>query len=170
MYCGYVKKMFINDTLNGFRAKILCKKCIRDVWWNMILLPDACVLTVGIVDWLLGRGNHRFLPVVRCLLCVFCSISWEGHLRIHRNWCLFILGKCKRSLYDFMHLNTELLVLLSNPFVYFFSHYLWLFFQALSVFILYVRCTGIDPADPGILVEADNTVTHRSQNNSEVPG
>lgn len=38
------------------------------------------------------------------------------------------------------------------------------------MFILYVRCTGIDPADPGILVEADNTVTHRSQNNSEVPG
>lgn len=42
--------MSINDTLNGFRAKILCKKCIRDVWGNMILLPDACVLTVGIVD------------------------------------------------------------------------------------------------------------------------
>ncbi|KAG6400177.1 hypothetical protein SASPL_137002 [Salvia splendens] len=29
-------------------------------------------------------------------------------------------------------------------------------FQALSVFILYVRCTAIDPADPGILIEADN--------------
>lgn len=43
-------------------------------------------------------------------------------------------------------------------------------FLALCVFILYVRCTGIDPADPGILVEADNTVTHRSQNNTELPG
>lgn len=41
-------------------------------------------------------------------------------------------------------------------------------FLALCVFILYVRCTGIDPADPGILVEADNTVTHRS--NTELPG
>ncbi|KAL1547105.1 protein S-acyltransferase [Salvia divinorum] len=29
-------------------------------------------------------------------------------------------------------------------------------FLALSVFILYVRCTAIDPADPGILIEADN--------------
>ncbi|XP_042057130.1 protein S-acyltransferase 21-like [Salvia splendens] len=29
-------------------------------------------------------------------------------------------------------------------------------FLALSVFILYVRCTAIDPADPGILIEADS--------------
>ncbi|KAL1540632.1 protein S-acyltransferase [Salvia divinorum] len=29
-------------------------------------------------------------------------------------------------------------------------------FLALSVFILYVRCTAIDPADPGILIGADN--------------
>ncbi|CAI9115195.1 OLC1v1016034C1 [Oldenlandia corymbosa var. corymbosa] len=40
-------------------------------------------------------------------------------------------------------------------------------FLALCVFILYVRCTAIDPADPGILIEADKTVTNKSQNNSE---
>ncbi|XP_071925342.1 protein S-acyltransferase 21 [Coffea arabica] len=42
-------------------------------------------------------------------------------------------------------------------------------FLALCVFILYVRCTAIDPADPGILIEPDKTLTHRSQNNSEFP-
>ena len=48
--------------------------------------------------------------------------------------------------------------------------FLLLSFQALCVFILYVRCTAIDPADPGILIEPDKTLTHRSQNNSEFPG
>lgn len=43
-------------------------------------------------------------------------------------------------------------------------------FLALCVFLLYVRCTGIDPADPGILIEAEKTVTHRSQTNNELPG
>ncbi|KAI9200426.1 hypothetical protein LWI28_007797 [Acer negundo] len=41
---------------------------------------------------------------------------------------------------------------------------------AFSVFILYVRCTAIDPADPGILVEADKTSVHKSQYDTELPG
>ncbi|CAK7345996.1 unnamed protein product [Dovyalis caffra] len=41
---------------------------------------------------------------------------------------------------------------------------------ALSVFILYVRCTAIDPADPGILVEADETAGHKSENKTDLPG
>ncbi|KAL3830533.1 hypothetical protein ACJIZ3_019335 [Penstemon smallii] len=41
---------------------------------------------------------------------------------------------------------------------------------ALSVFVLYVRCTGIDPADPGIIIEADKTSLHRSQNGTELTG
>ncbi|KAI8549263.1 hypothetical protein RHMOL_Rhmol06G0012000 [Rhododendron molle] len=41
---------------------------------------------------------------------------------------------------------------------------------AISVFILYVRCTAIDPADPGILVEADKTSAHRSQNGTDLTG
>ncbi|KAJ6815217.1 protein S-acyltransferase 21-like isoform X2 [Iris pallida] len=36
-------------------------------------------------------------------------------------------------------------------------------FFAISVFILYVRCTGIDPADPGILIGFDETFTYRSE-------
>nr|GMD45200.1 protein S-acyltransferase 21 [Ipomoea batatas] len=43
-------------------------------------------------------------------------------------------------------------------------------FLALSVFILYVRCTAIDPADPGIFVVADKTSPCRSHNESELPG
>ncbi|KAD7477002.1 hypothetical protein R6Q59_006933 [Mikania micrantha] len=43
-------------------------------------------------------------------------------------------------------------------------------FLALSVFILYVRCTAIDPADPGILVEPGRVSPKRSHNGSEVPG
>lgn len=42
--------------------------------------------------------------------------------------------------------------------------------QALSVFILYVRCTAIDPADPGILLEADETAGHKSENGTDLPG
>jgi palmitoyltransferase len=42
--------------------------------------------------------------------------------------------------------------------------------QALSVFILYVRCTAIDPADPGILLEADETAGHKSENDTYLPG
>ncbi|KAB5557796.1 hypothetical protein DKX38_008705 [Salix brachista] len=40
---------------------------------------------------------------------------------------------------------------------------------ALSVFILYARCTAIDPADPGILLEADETAGHKSENNTDLP-
>ncbi|PRQ19353.1 putative protein S-acyltransferase [Rosa chinensis] len=35
-----------------------------------------------------------------------------------------------------------------------------------SVFILYVRCTAIDPADSGILLEADKTFSHKENNNT----
>lgn len=42
--------------------------------------------------------------------------------------------------------------------------------QAFSVLLLYIRCTGIDPADPGIFVKADNTPAHKSQNSNFVPG
>ncbi|XP_059461030.1 protein S-acyltransferase 21 isoform X2 [Corylus avellana] len=37
---------------------------------------------------------------------------------------------------------------------------------ALSVFILYVRCTAIDPADPGILLEADKTSVYKARNDT----
>jgi palmitoyltransferase len=43
-------------------------------------------------------------------------------------------------------------------------------FLAFSVLVLYIRCTGIDPADPGIFVKADNTPAHKSQNSNYVPG
>lgn len=42
--------------------------------------------------------------------------------------------------------------------------------QAFSVFILYVRCTAIDPADPGILLEVDKLSVYKSQNGTELPG
>ncbi|GAV86458.1 zf-DHHC domain-containing protein [Cephalotus follicularis] len=41
---------------------------------------------------------------------------------------------------------------------------------ALSVFILYIRCTAIDPADPGILVEVENASTYKSHNDTDLPG
>ncbi|KAI3459943.1 hypothetical protein Pfo_016606 [Paulownia fortunei] len=48
-------------------------------------------------------------------------------------------------------------------------------FLALCVLILYVRCTAIDPADPGILIEADDTSTYisrngASHNRTQMPG
>ncbi|OVA00652.1 zinc finger protein [Macleaya cordata] len=43
-------------------------------------------------------------------------------------------------------------------------------FLALSVFILYVRCTAIDPADPGILIGGDERSAYRSHNTTELPG
>ncbi|KFK31028.1 hypothetical protein AALP_AA6G058700 [Arabis alpina] len=42
-------------------------------------------------------------------------------------------------------------------------------FLAFSVLVLYIRCTGIDPADPGIFVEARNTPSHKSHNSNYVP-
>ncbi|KAM0950234.1 putative protein S-acyltransferase [Dioscorea sansibarensis] len=36
-------------------------------------------------------------------------------------------------------------------------------FLALSVFILYVRCTGIDPSDPGILINPDESGLNKGQ-------
>ncbi|KAF5739291.1 protein S-acyltransferase 21 [Tripterygium wilfordii] len=41
---------------------------------------------------------------------------------------------------------------------------------AFSVFILYVRCTAIDPADPGILLEVDKTSSYKSHNNTGLSG
>lgn len=43
-------------------------------------------------------------------------------------------------------------------------------FQAFCVFILYVRCTGIDPADPGILIEPDKISAYKLQNDTDLPG
>lgn len=43
-------------------------------------------------------------------------------------------------------------------------------FLAVSVFILYVRCTAIDPADPGILIEPGRASPTRSHNATQVPG
>ncbi|KAK9164889.1 hypothetical protein Scep_000080 [Stephania cephalantha] len=42
-------------------------------------------------------------------------------------------------------------------------------FLAFSVFILYVRCTAIDPADPGILIEHNDTSPCRSHNSTDLP-
>ncbi|XP_033510257.1 protein S-acyltransferase 21-like [Nicotiana tomentosiformis] len=42
-------------------------------------------------------------------------------------------------------------------------------FLALCVFTLYVRCTAIDPADPGILVEADKSTAYQSHYEIELP-
>ncbi|XP_050207519.1 protein S-acyltransferase 21 [Mercurialis annua] len=41
---------------------------------------------------------------------------------------------------------------------------------ALAVFILYVRATAINPADPGIMLEADGTIGPKSQNGTDLPG
>lgn len=43
-------------------------------------------------------------------------------------------------------------------------------FLALCVFILYVRCTAINPADPGILTDADKTSAYGSHNGTELTG
>ncbi|XP_039002406.1 protein S-acyltransferase 21-like isoform X2 [Hibiscus syriacus] len=43
-------------------------------------------------------------------------------------------------------------------------------FQALSVLILYVRCTAIDPCDPGIILEADKASACKSHNEMDLPG
>ncbi|KAL6549172.1 hypothetical protein OROHE_009017 [Orobanche hederae] len=43
-------------------------------------------------------------------------------------------------------------------------------FLAFSVLILYVRCTAIDPADPGILVEADKSSVYTSHVGTDFPG
>ncbi|WOG97699.1 hypothetical protein DCAR_0417040 [Daucus carota subsp. sativus] len=42
-------------------------------------------------------------------------------------------------------------------------------FLALSVFVLYVRCTAIDPADPGILMEPD-VPTYNSNHDTDTSG
>ncbi|KAK8580750.1 hypothetical protein V6N13_143812 [Hibiscus sabdariffa] len=42
--------------------------------------------------------------------------------------------------------------------------------MALSVLILYVRCTAIDPCDPGILLEADKASACKSHNEMDLPG
>ncbi|MCI11109.1 putative S-acyltransferase, partial [Trifolium medium] len=40
--------------------------------------------------------------------------------------------------------------------------------QALSVFILYVRCTAIDPADLGVVLDCDKTSKNRSKLDEEL--
>ncbi|KAJ1272420.1 hypothetical protein BS78_06G200400 [Paspalum vaginatum] len=43
-------------------------------------------------------------------------------------------------------------------------------FLALSVLVLYVRCTAIDPADPGILVSMDGALIYKSEDTQEEAG
>ncbi|PNX59874.1 putative S-acyltransferase, partial [Trifolium pratense] len=40
--------------------------------------------------------------------------------------------------------------------------------MALSVFILYVRCTAIDPADLGVVLDCDKTSKNRSKLDEEL--
>jgi palmitoyltransferase len=42
--------------------------------------------------------------------------------------------------------------------------------QALSVFILYVRCTAIDPADVGVVPDCDKTSKNISKLDEELAG
>ncbi|XP_062226564.1 protein S-acyltransferase 21-like [Phragmites australis] len=43
-------------------------------------------------------------------------------------------------------------------------------FLALSVLILYVRCTAIDPADPGILISVDGALIYKSEDTQDEAG
>ncbi|KAL6843670.1 hypothetical protein ACP4OV_026241 [Aristida adscensionis] len=43
-------------------------------------------------------------------------------------------------------------------------------FLALSVLILYVRCTAIDPADPGILISVDGALVYKSEGTQDETG
>jgi palmitoyltransferase ZDHHC1/11 len=85
------------------------------------------------------------------------------------------LGK---NLYQYiaMGVYSFLVRLHSSPFIFMIEHMSifhhssvkgivihFLLWQALSVLILYVRCTAIDPADPGILVSMDGALIYRSQ-------
>ena len=36
-------------------------------------------------------------------------------------------------------------------------------YQALSVLILYARCTAIDPADPGILISVNGALIYKPE-------
>lgn len=43
-------------------------------------------------------------------------------------------------------------------------------FQAVAVFILYVRCTRINPADPGIMSKFDNNSKNQQSDQTGLPG
>lgn len=101
-----------------------------------------------------GCCYNSLLPAIGGVLCVFRCIPWKGHLRVHSNWCLFFLGEYHACWFY------------CNPGSISISHLHFTFFdiftfecQAFSVLVLYVRCTAIDPADPGILIEPDEMGT-----------
>lgn len=114
-----------------------------------------------------GCGDNSFFPIISCFLCIFRSFSRKGYLRIHRIRHLFFPGKCEGSSFFFSYCCNHKTFPASNHSLSFYAY------QALSVFILYVRCTAIDPADPGILIEgfeADKTSVYTSHVGTELTG
>ncbi|KAL4557591.1 hypothetical protein LXL04_035775 [Taraxacum kok-saghyz] len=120
------------------------------------------------------------------------SESRTGY-RVVSNWCFVLYpGSVSEFLWrhgwelpahTFQVVAITVFFLLSVAFYAFFSPFLGkdiyehiaigvYSFLALCVFILYVRCTAIDPADPGILIEPDRAIAspYRSHNGSQVPG
>lgn len=75
-----------------------------------------------------------------------------------------ILVSAITSIYFSVVLKTSLLAFLVTILMLDFH------FQALSVLILYARCTAIDPSDPGILHDSDKTSAYKSHNEIDLQG
>lgn len=121
-----------------------------------------------------GRGYNSFFLVIDCILCLLCSFSRKWHLWICGFWCLLCAGK-QHSDYS-LPPSTPVLCfigrfILEHGIQYSFIYLFWNFeLQALCVFVLYVRCTAIDPADVGIVLDCDQTSKNRSKLDEELAG
>lgn len=95
--------------------------------------------------WLTGCCNYSIFLAVYSILCLFCTISWKRSVWICGNFSVQFSCKCSSSLIDYILFSKQFILMITLH-----THVSYL--QALCVFILYVRCTAIDPADPGILI------------------
>lgn len=107
-----------------------------------------------------GCCNHSILLASDCFLCLFRSFPRRPSLGIYINRDILSRGM------NLLKYDSNVLILSdykihTYPLIEIFS-----IFQALLVFILYVRCTAINPADPGIMSKFDSRITQSTNPNN----
>lgn len=135
-------------------------------WWSLpacsySCLFDAQVVAITVFLVLSVAFYAFFAPFLGKDIYEFMAIGVYS----------FLVRKFKTPLFNSLSLSFNFLNSMSSAIYCSFlllSNFCYL--QASCVFILYARCTAIDPADPGILIEAEKTSTYRSHNDRDIPG
>ena len=115
-------------------------------------------MTIFLIYYGTGCRNYGFLASCGRILCVLCTISREASPRICCNRHLYFHGKQHCIPLSFKRVDVIAII------------YLHELCQAFAVFILYIRCTSINPADPGIMSQFEDGFIDAPGSTADIQG